>query len=210
MLITDRTPTLNLCPELCLNMPEHRLLVISDVHMGRVQHMRRNGLAIPSAAAQKDLHALVRVISTYQPQCCLFLGDLFHSLPNSEWPQLFQALEEFGDMQLLLITGNHDRFVAPHLPPNWEQHSEWELDGIRFCHEPSEKPGFEICGHIHPSYSLRGKGRQTLRLPCFWLSEKRLILPAFSSLAGGYSINPEPGHRIYISNGTTVSEVKTP
>ncbi|MDA0685297.1 MAG: ligase-associated DNA damage response endonuclease PdeM [Bacteroidetes bacterium] len=210
MRIPDITPTLNMCPEMCLHMPEQGLLVISDVHMGRVQHMRRNGLAIPTAAAQKDLNNLIQVISAYQPQCCLFLGDLFHSLPNSEWPQLFQALESFPHTQFLLITGNHDRFVTHHLPPNWEQHSEWEIDGIRFCHEPSEQAGFEICGHLHPSYSLRGKGRQSLRLPCFWLSDQRLVMPAFSSLAGGYSITPEPGQRIFISNGKIVSEVKIP
>ena len=161
-------------------------------------------------AAKQDLDRLIRVLTTYKPKSCLFLGDLFHSLPNSEWPELFKALETFPHTQFLLITGNHDRFVANHLPQNWEQHSQWELDGIRFCHEPSEQSGFEICGHLHPTYHLRGKGRQSLRLPCFWLSHNRLVLPAFSSLAGGYNICPEKGQRVFISNGQSVSEVAIP
>jgi DNA ligase-associated metallophosphoesterase len=190
-------------------MPEQHLLVIGDVHIGRVQHLRKNGLAIPSAAAQKDLDALTQVLKTYQPQQCLFLGDLFHSLPNSEWPKLFQTLEEFSQVEFRLIIGNHDRFALHHMPSNWSLHAYWELEGIRFCHEPTGKPGFEICGHLHPVYSLRGKGRQSLRLPCFWLNKQRLVLPAFSSLAGGYNIKPEKGESLYISDGKSVWEVPT-
>ncbi|MFM1897944.1 MAG: hypothetical protein RL577_184, partial [Bacteroidota bacterium] len=66
-----------------------------------------------------------------------------------------------------------------------------------------------ICGHLHPVYSLRGKGRQSLRLPCFWLNKQRLVLPAFSSLAGGYNIKPENGEKLYISDGKSVWEVPT-
>ena len=197
-----------MCPEHVLFLPTFDLLVISDVHLGRVQHLRKHGLAVPTAAAERELGTLVAVLNTYKPLTCLFLGDLFHSLANSEWPRLFQAISAFPDTQFRLVIGNHDSHALPHLPENWSLDQEWEIQGIRFCHEPTKKPGFEICGHLHPVYSLRGRGRQSLRLPCFWLSEKRLVMPAFSSLAGGYSITPEPGQRIFISDGKVVSEVQ--
>lgn len=178
--------------------------------MGRIQHLRKNGFAVPAAAIQQDLDQLTNVLTKYKPLTCLFLGDLFHSLSNSEWPRLFQTLKQFPDVEFRLIIGNHDHNALPQVPNNWHQQEEWSADGLRFCHEPSDGPGFEICGHLHPTYPLRGKGRQSLRLPCFWLSPNRLVMPAFSSLAGGHNVKPEKGQQIFISDGRTVSEVLSP
>ena len=41
-------------------------------------------------------------------------------------------------------------------------------------HEPDAHAShLVLAGHVHPVYRLRGKGRQSLRLPCFLLGTQR-------------------------------------
>jgi metallophosphoesterase superfamily enzyme len=39
-------------------------------------------------------------------------------------------------------------------------------------------------------------GAESLRLPCFWLRDGLIVLPAFGEFTGGVSIAREPGDRV--------------
>ena len=45
--------------------------------------------------------------------------------------------------------------------------------------------------------NLRGRGRQSLRLPCFAFCERGAILPAFTSFTGGGAYTPGEGDRVF-------------
>jgi len=76
------------------------------------------------------------------------------------------------------------------------------LDSLALRHTPAAHEGQHvIAGHLHPVFHLHGKGRQSLRLPCFHSTEEMTILPAFGDFTGGQQIDAQPGHRIFVTDG---------
>jgi metallophosphoesterase superfamily enzyme len=62
-----------------------------------------------------------------------------------------------------------------------------EHNGIQLTHEPLQNVDadkFNIAGHVHPGTILKGRGRQSIKLPCFWMYKNQLIMPAFGNLTG--------------------------
>jgi uncharacterized protein len=181
--------TIELLPQKAMFLPEHSVLIIADVHLGKTQHFRKAGIFMPSGGASKDYLVLNDLISQYKPQQVWFLGDLFHSIHNTEWLQFEAFIEQWKDVDFTLIRGNHDIIskehydkldvtIVPQVLP---------LDNLLFSHEPLEyvpDGKVNIAGHIHPGCVVRGKGRQTYRLPCFHLSGQNFLLPAFGYLTG--------------------------
>lgn len=55
-----------------------------------------------------------------------------------------------------------------------------------------------LAGHVHPAYTLHGRGRQRLRLPCFVLGDEVRLLPAFGSFTGTMTFRAEPDQRIVV------------
>ena len=50
---------------------------------------------------------------------------------------------------------------------------------------------FNLCGHIHPSFELKGKGKQKIKLPCFYITTKNIIFPSFGEFTGTHNIKLE-------------------
>ena len=178
---------------------EQQMLLVADVHLGKVTHFRKYGIAVPKNVARQNFERLNAAISHFRPKKVCFLGDLFHSFINSEW-QLFEAWVKSTDATFTLITGNHD--IIPRR----------RYEGLGFCtedvlhvahfsltHHPEEmNEGFNICGHVHPGIRLKGKGKQSLALPCFFLSPKQLILPAFGSFTGKHLLKPTKEDHVFV------------
>jgi metallophosphoesterase superfamily enzyme len=63
-----------------------------------------------------------------------------------------------------------------------------------FCHHPDIEtaPGYVLAGHVHPAYVLATRF-DALRLPCFVVGPRRMILPSFGAFTGGHTVNPERG-----------------
>ena len=59
---------------------EKHMLLIADVHLGKVSHFRKHGSAVPLRAVAANFDQLTRVADYYQAQSICFLGDLFHRL----------------------------------------------------------------------------------------------------------------------------------
>jgi metallophosphoesterase superfamily enzyme len=64
-----------------------------------------------------------------------------------------------------------------------------------------------MAGHWHPAVLLKGRGRQRLRVPCFWFGKQNALLPAAGAFTGGHVIEPEPGDRVYAWTRDAVWEV---
>jgi metallophosphoesterase superfamily enzyme len=68
-------------------------------------------------------------------------------------------------------------------------------------HEPmNEVPvGFyNLAGHLHPGVKLRGTGKQSVVLPCFYFSKHQGILPAFGSFTGIACLVPKKEDRVFV------------
>lgn len=177
---------------------EKEILLISDVHLGKISHFRKFGSAFPSKAINANFLRLSEVVGKFQPKTLCFLGDLFHSNLNNEW-KLFENWLGFVKAEVILIAGNHD-IISPlkYEELNVRVHSEWQIGNFLFTHHPEKRKGFfNICGHIHPAYRLNGMGRQSLKLPCFFRRKDQLIFPAFGEFTGNYLMELKEGEEAY-------------
>lgn len=177
---------------------EEQMLLISDVHLGKISHFRKYGSAVPFKAIGRNFQQLSQVVKQFQPERICFLGDLFHSFINSEW-LLFEDWVKDQSAEIILIAGNHD-VISPlkYEELGVEVKEELTLKDFLLSHHPEERDDlYNICGHIHPGYRLIGRGRQVLKLPCFYKRQRQLILPAFGEFTGNYIVSPSAGEEIY-------------
>ena len=177
---------------------EKSALFISDVHLGKISHFRKYGAAVPQKAIQANFELMDEVVEFFNPNTVYFLGDLFHSYINSEW-NLFEDWVSKAKAEIILIYGNHD-IISPikYKELGIQLFDELILENILLTHHPEERKGFfNFCGHIHPAIKIRGSGKQSLRLPCFFKSPNQLILPAFGEFTGSFTLKPTKNDQVY-------------
>ncbi|MDM1296409.1 ligase-associated DNA damage response endonuclease PdeM [Sphingobacterium sp. N143] len=167
--------------------PAENALILSDLHLGKAAHFRKHGIPIPTETSTSDLQRLADLIDHYQVTNLLVVGDLIHAGINLEVELLKKFTQAYPQLIVHLIAGNHDKQVKKLVDQlGLIYHSDqFELMQIHFQHQPSsDNTFFNISGHIHPGISILLPPKKQLRLPCFWVSEKQIILPAFSKFTG--------------------------
>lgn len=194
---------LELLPQKAVFWKDAQTLIVSDLHLGKAGHFRKSGIPAPSVINQKNIERLDDLMQRYTPRRLLILGDLFHSDANREWLEFEQFTDKWSSIEMLLIRGNHDS-----LHPSFYDAAgitgvdAMEESGFLFLHDANDTVASDeaiiFSGHVHPGIKLRGKGRQTLRLPCFLMSGKQMILPAFGEFTGLHVVKPKPDEHIYV------------
>jgi len=178
---------------------EKSVLLISDVHLGKISHFRKFGAAVPKHAMHKNYILLDELIKQYEPFNICFLGDLFHSSINREW-DLFENWVAKTPTKITLVTGNHD-IIAPEKfeALDIDQIEELIIDDFLLTHHPEKREGlFNLCGHIHPAIKLRGFGRQKIKLPCFFKSKNQMVFPAFGTFTGTHVMTPKKEDEVFV------------
>ena len=174
-----------------LYLPEDDTLVVSDLHLEKGAAFARRGMMLPPYDTALTLDLLEAVMTRYNPQRVISLGDSFHDtdgadrLPDCAAGRLRRLM---GGREWFWIAGNHD----PGRPGALDGHCvrELQLGGLRFRHEPNGETAAaygEVAGHLHPAARVvrHGKG---VRRPCFATDGTRLIMPAFGVMTGGLSL----------------------
>lgn len=204
-----RNEELLLLKDRAIFWPARQTLLIADLHIGKVNHFRKHGFAVPQMAGQNNLWRLSGLMQTWKPKTVIFLGDLFHSDMNSAWPEFVDFLEGYEGVEMILVKGNHDI-----LPESSFKEAGLHITDLLnlgpFCltHDRVESDLYNFHGHVHPGVSLRGRGRQRLKLPCFYFSDSFGILPSFGDFTGLYGIKPKDGDQIFVVTAETVIEVQ--
>lgn len=185
--IALRNEKLFLLPEKAIYWPSKKLLLIADLHIGKSAHFRKNGIAVPAIAENNNWLVLHRLFKLHEPERVCFLGDLFHSTKNKVWEVFSELINSYPQIQFELVIGNHD--ILPI--KNYQDIGFKVLESLLeepflFTHEPLEDKSsyYNLAGHLHPGVKLRGKGKQTHRLPCFYFEKNGGILPAFGAFTG--------------------------
>ena len=159
-----------------------KILLLADVHAGKASHFRNNGIPLSTDHLLSDLNRIADILEAYDLQKLILLGDLYHTTQNIENTLIDEWLTSLN-IDVELIIGNHDRHSIQHSLLTKKE--SYELDGILLSHEPTDSAYFNICGHLHPAYTMTGKARLNIKLPAFYHTEKSLILPTFGSINGG-------------------------
>ena len=193
-----------LLPEKAIYWQQEKALIAADVHLGKVGHFRKAGIAVPRDMEQSDLAMLSDLIFQYKPDRLIFLGDLFHSDMNSDWDWFILWRSQFPKLEIILIRGNHDIIDDSHYDKlNICLHHELLIGPFLMLHHPlieaklPNAEGYVFCGHIHPGISLVGKGRQHITLPCFAFGNRQAILPSFGKFTGKVALRSQKADRIF-------------
>ncbi len=198
--------TLLLLPQKAIYWKEQKTLIIADLHFGKAAHFRKAGIAIPNGNINSDINLLTKLVKNHQPECLIFLGDLFHSDFNNEWNLFADWRIEHENLKIILVKGNHDIIPDKFYTSINIQiiHEELIISPFEFTHHPLTKAEdilnnkyYRISGHVHPGVRLSGKGRQTTKLPCYFFGEKQAILPAFGSFTGNFMIKPKETDQVF-------------
>lgn len=180
---------------------EEKTLVLSDLHFGKTGHFRKAGIAVPQQVYKEDLQRLVSLLHLFNPSELMVVGDFFHSHANTELNWFRRWRNDFPDTKITLVRGNHDI-----LNDNW--YKEVAIDVVQpvlerapflFSHDKTEGPAglYSFFGHIHPGVVLQGLGKQSLRFPCFYFTDRYCILPAFSKFTGAVGMNQPAATAIF-------------
>jgi DNA ligase-associated metallophosphoesterase len=189
---------LTLLPQRAVWRADTRALFVADVHLGKAAAFRAVGLPVPAGTTRENLARLDDLIEALQPRRLVVLGDLFHARAAYREATLKEVLawrSKRAGLAVTLVAGNHDaRAGAPPAALGLELVDEpFALDGLTLRHLPldddaksqdSQSPP-TLAGHLHPAARLSGPAHDSLRLPCFVLRGRQVILPAFGEFTGG-------------------------
>ncbi|HEX8588246.1 ligase-associated DNA damage response endonuclease PdeM [Pseudomonas sp.] len=192
--------------------PAERALLIADAHFGKAAAYRRLGQPVPHGTTDDNLQRLDALLDSYDCERLIFLGDFLHA-PESHAAGTLSAIQAWRDkhhtLGITLIRGNHDK-RAGDPPPELRIDVVEEpmfLGPYALQHEPDPHPDFHVlAGHVHPAYRLYGRGRQRLRLPCFYVLPRVSLLPAFGAFTGGMNIDRAENSKVYVVGDGAVWE----
>jgi DNA ligase-associated metallophosphoesterase len=205
--------SLELWPQKAVLWREKKLLFIADLHLGKINHFRRSGIPVPAKANDKNLELLIDLLNLTKPERVICLGDLFHSHYNPEWEVFGEVVKHFGNVSFELVLGNHDIMSrVQYRRKGILLHDTLRLDPFIFTHHPLteiELKCYNIAGHIHPGVNLRGKGKQSLTLPCFYFGECSGLLPAFGMFTGLAKIRPKKEDKVFVIVEDKIIEVES-
>ena len=197
----------------CVFWEDEKALIVSDLHFGKTGHFRKSGIAVPQAVYKEDLQRLLAQIQYFQPQQLIIVGDLFHSHANKELELFRKWRDDFPEVVIHLIKGNHDI-----LKDDWYRVADIRLNdhnllinNFHFIHDITSTADITIgnigsrkstrnyffSGHIHPGIRIDGMGKQSLCFPCFYFGKHYAVLPAFSRFTGVALIEPERNENVF-------------
>lgn len=202
LAVQQSNEELILFPEKVIYWPRRSTIIVSDLHLGKSGHLRKNGIPVPSGTDTADLERLGGLIRHTMVERVLMLGDIFHSTYNPEWEHFVQFIRQRKTCSFELVPGNHDILDV----------TDYQRAGIKvlplvhtegpfiFSHEKiDDLPDQFYCfaGHEHPAIRMVGRGRQKLTLPCFFFGVRYALMPAFGGFTGVSRILPSKDDRVF-------------
>ncbi len=213
LVIELQQETLHLLPERALFWPRTQTLFIADPHLGKAATFRAHAIPLPEGNTVAELQRLSQALDRTGATKLVILGDLLHTARGRDAAVLDAVRvwrEQCATLAIYLIRGNHDRHAGD--PP-----ADWHMEVVDgptpgpiwvLNHEPlSPITGYALAGHLHPAVQLTGKGRQSLKLPCFWFGERCGVLPAFGDFIDHGTIRPQQGDQVFVVTQSAVIAV---
>jgi DNA ligase-associated metallophosphoesterase len=208
---------IELLPERAVWAPRERALFVADLHLGKATAFRVFGAPAPTGASEETLRRLGALVDELRPERLVVLGDFVHAAPSMT-EGLAESLRDWraqrAGLACAVVLGNHDAraggwlagvgveiFDAPAVHAGLEcRHFPLEDEDAL-----SEGPT-TLAGHLHPMTRLRGPGRDSLRLPCFVVCGRQVVLPAFGEFTGGAFVSRRPQARLMAATEIGVFE----
>lgn len=154
-------------PAALIKTAKTKTLVIADPHLGWETSLQNKGIHVPSQT-QKLLKKLLDILSKYQPDSLVILGDVKYTIIHSEFGEWHDIPEFFNHIKqhvstISIIRGNHDAKLESLLPNNiiMQPASGITIDDVGLFHGHKwPSPTLLSCktlimGHLHPVVVFR-------------------------------------------------------
>jgi len=167
---------------------EQKTLIVADLHLTKAGYLRFSGEAEPVPSFREQIGRLFTEILFFKAEQLIITGEFTYSYSGREM-ELFEKRRNDFPLLNIWVAGNglpkqDDSFFdvlritrTPRL----------NLGKFSFCHCPADDKPHELlqqvytfCGGQHPAITKRGRGRQVLKLPCFYFRRHYAVLPSFS------------------------------
>jgi putative SbcD/Mre11-related phosphoesterase len=177
-------------------LPEHRTVVVADVHVGYELAAQRRGGYLPPIARGAEIGVrLVSLAAALGASRLVVAGDLRHStrdVDDLERGELIAfAAAVRAHLSLDVVLGNHDRGGAlidsPASSTSVTPVTSLRIGDVDVVHHPPRvtPARWTICGHLHPRITLHDETGASARYPCALVGEHTVVVPAWSEWAGG-------------------------
>ena len=164
-----------------------RMLIVSDLHLGRSErYARRGGALLPPYETRDTLGRLDADMQITSPATVLCLGDSFDDTAAAgalDEGDLLWLTRLMAGRRWLWVEGNHDPGPLALGGTHLALHRAGPLI-FRHIAEPGAVG--EVSGHYHPKATLAARGQRLTR-PCLLIDAERAILPAYGTYTGGMS-----------------------
>jgi DNA ligase-associated metallophosphoesterase len=195
--------SLDLRGDRTVHWPGGDALLLADLHFGKPDSFRKLGVPAAGDTTTQSLAKIDTALGETRAKSLVILGDFWHARDGKTATVLAAIAawrERWPILDVRLVLGNHD-IAAGGVPRAWDFRVEPRpvpCGPFVFAHHPEPSPeGYVLAGHLHPAIRLHGRGRQSLRLPCFWVGESVAVLPAFGGYTGLADISPSPNDRVF-------------
>ena len=203
-----------LMPERVAYWPRTRTLLVADPHFGKAAAFRAAGVPVPRGTTTGSLARLDSALTRTGAARIVFLGDFLHAREGRE-PESTRVVAEWrqrhASVDMVLVRGNHDARAGDPDASIAIRCVDAPLaeSPFAFTHKPAlSDSGYVVCGHIHPSVRLTGRGRESTRLPCFWVRPGQMVLPAFGEFTGTAEVEVDPADRVWVIADDVVVPVR--
>lgn len=201
-----------------LFIPEKKILVVADLHIGLEHELYKSGIVIPPQGDnfKKQIDELIEITHA---KILIILGDLKHKVPGStlredkEIPKFLEKLK--NKVKIILLKGNHDDRIEEIVSEGVKIYSSrgFKIDKYGFFHGhawPSKELmscNYLFMGHVHPVIEFKDtfgfrvieqvwvRGRLDEKLVREKYKIRKMgklqivILPSFNKLLGGITLN---------------------
>ncbi len=185
--------------DFALFLRDERALVISDLHLGFEGALAEQGVSIPRFQRRVVLERLGKMLDRTKAEKVIIAGDFKHEFSKNlvdEWVEVKQVLRFLKDrVTPVMVRGNHDNYLATILGDlNLTLNPRADVGGYTIVHGHEEVSTLHpiIMGHEHPAVKLKDELGAVLSVPAFLVTERLMVLPAFSPLALGVDVSSYP------------------
>lgn len=190
---------------LVVNHEGKRMAVLSDLHLGYGESIRRSGFMVPSSSFKEGFDDIKQFFSwTGKVDSIIILGDVKHyfgMILREEREETFALLDYFKEYskEIIIIKGNHDAIIAPLLEGTVAKLCDYFIVGpYAFLHGDRDFPEIHakdiacwIVGHVHPAVEL-SDGTKHERYKCFlrgsYKGKEIIVVPSLFSKSEGIDV----------------------
>jgi len=184
-------------------IPQEKVLVINDLHIGYEQVLHIKGILVPKYQLKEIIEVMEKILKKVQPKTIIINGDLKHEfgrILDREWSEVLKFLDFLlkNCKEVVIIQGNHDPTIKPIAEKRGVKVvQDYRIENILIVHgdklvETDAKK--IIIGHEHPAITIR-KGGKYEKYKCFlkgkWKRKELIAVPSFNPLLEGTDVLKE-------------------